>query len=226
MRLAYITAPIGLLIGGFGVALMMAAKSESAPAPTETVSNEWKLAPMEPRHPVTPEMWKKADGAKGMLAPTFSETDTDGNVQSLDDLTKDGPLFMYFVLDGCPCSIEAEPHYERLSKGFRSKVNFLVVSSAKPEQAKKWKSEFAVPYPVLSQPDLRLMHEYGVTNSVYCLLIGQDKKIIKMWPGYSATMLQEANALLAKSTGEKLSVFDSKLAPKIMTSGCPFPKKP
>jgi peroxiredoxin len=224
MRLAYITAPIGFITAAAGLGMMYVAKTHAAAPPVALDSTEWKLAPAEPRHAVTPEMWKKANGAIGMTAPDFTATDTGGQVQTLDDLTKNGPLFMYFVLDGCPCSIEAEPHYEHLSEQFHGSVKFLVISSAKESDARKWKSEFGVPYPVVSQSNLELMHLYGVTNSVYCLLIGRDKKIVKMWPGYSASMLDEANAILAKTTGEKLQPFDVKLAPKIMTSGCPFPQ--
>src|SRR5262245_15000408 len=99
MRIAYITAPLGLLFAAAGGAMIYAAKNARV---TETPTNEWKVL-AQPRHPVTPEMWKKADAAKGMLAPSFDVQDTDGKTESLADLTKNGPLFMYFVLDGCPC---------------------------------------------------------------------------------------------------------------------------
>lgn len=215
MRLIYITAPLGLLLAAAGGAMIYAAR------PTNTSPNEYKLL-VEPRHPVTAEMWKKADGAKGIHSPDFEVTDLDGHKQSLATLTANGPAFIYFVLEGCPCSIEAEPHYERLSRQFGGAVNFLAVTNAAPDAAKKWKDEFAVPFPVVSQPKLELMNKYAVARSVYCLLIGKDGEIIRMWPGYSAAMLQEVNKEMAAATGQPVKPFDSKLAPEIMTSGCAF----
>jgi peroxiredoxin len=218
MRLAYITVPLGLAFACAGGALMMAAK-RATPA-SDNIS-----VVAQPRHPVTPEMWKQADGAKGMLAPDFKVTDTDGKAHSLADLTKDRPLFLYFVLDGCPCSIESQPHYERLHLRFRDKVNFLAVTSASLQIAKKWKSEFAVPYPAASDTKLETMKVYGVERSVYCLLIGEDQKIIKMWPGYSASMLQDVNKEIATAVGEQPKEFPPLTAPELITSGCEFSSK-
>jgi peroxiredoxin len=215
MRLIYITVPVGILFAAAGGALIYAAKT-SAP-----ISDEYKVL-AQPRHPVTPEMWKQADSAKGVAAPEFQITDTDGTVRTLDDLTKDRPLFLYFVLEGCPCSIEAEPHYERLSQQFQGGINFLAVTNAKPDVAKKWKSEFAVPFPVVSQPGLELMNKFGVERAVYCLLIDKGGKIVSMWPGYSASMLQEVNQEMAAALHQTPRKFDSKEAPEIMTSGCAF----
>lgn len=189
------------------------------------VSNEWNVL-AQPRHPVTPLMWKNADAARGVEAPEFQVIDTEGHPQSLGELTRKGPVFIYFVLQGCPCSIEAEPHFERLEQRFHGKINFLAVTNASEDDAKAWKSQFAVPYTVVSQPKLDLMHLYGVTRSVYSLLIGQDGRIIRMWPGYGASMLQELNKEMAEAVHQRPSKFDPKMAPEIMTSGCEFEPKP
>lgn len=216
MKAIHVTLPLGILLAVAGGALMVAAKSPS-------LSTEWRLTE-QPRHPVTPEMWKQADAAKGFPAPAFEATDTEGQQQSLASLTQKGPLFLYFALTDCPCTIEAQPHYERLSKLYRGKVSFLAVTNADVQGAKSWKSEFSVPYPVVSSPDLALMKLYGVNRSVYALLIGKDGKIIRMWPGYSAAMLQEVNSEMEEATGSGPVRFDTGMAPKIMTSGCEFPK--
>lgn len=217
MRIAYVTVPLALLFATAGGALMIASRNP--------VSNEWNVL-SQPRHPVTPLMWKNADASRGVAAPEFQVSDLDGRSQSLSELNKSGPVFMYFVLQGCPCSIEAEPHFESLEQRFHGKVQFLAVTNANLSDAKAWKSEFAVPYTVVSQPKLDLMHLYGVTRSVYSLLIGPDGKIIRMWPGYSASMLQDLNKEMAEATHQPAAKFDPKMAPEIMTSGCEFEPKP
>lgn len=218
MKAAYLSVPIGLLLAAAGITLMAAAKR----APVAT--NEWKLTPA-PRHPVTPEMWKKADGATGLKAPTFDGVDVDGKPVSIDKLTKSGPVFLYFVLQDCPCSIEAQPHYERLEQRYRGKVSFVAVTNAEAAAAKSWKSDFSVPYTVVSSPDLKLMDLYGVERSVYGMLIGKDGKILRLWPGYSGPMLAELNKEMAGAIGAKPQLFDTSTAPTLITSGCEFRKK-
>ena len=56
-------------------------------------------------------------------------------------------------------------------------------------------------------------------------LLGKGGKVLRMWPGYSADMLQEVNKEMAVATNRPVKKFDPKFAPKIMTSGCEFPRK-
>jgi peroxiredoxin len=176
----------------------------------------------QPRHPVTAEMWKEAGAAKGVKAPEFLANDSDGSPIDLSMLTKRGPVFLYFVQDGCPCSIEAQPHFERLFRRYRDTIGFVAVSDADLDRARKWKSEFSVPYSVIPMPGKEVMQLFSVKRSVYSMLIGRGQKILRMWPGYSAEMLKEANQEMAQAVGKNAEIFDPKLAPVEMTSGCEF----
>ena len=220
MKPAYITVPLGLLLALSGAVLFLLAKRQEAPG-TLIASTEWGVL-AQPRHPVTPEMWKEANSARGVLAPAFAANDSDGTMVDLAAMAREHPIFLYFVQDGCPCSIEAQPHFERLYQRFRGKVFFVAVSDADPAGAKKWKSEFSVPYSVVPMPSQEVMHLFSVKRSVYSLLIGKGQAIIRMWPGYSADMLKSLNQEMAQAVGEKAKDFDPKLAPIEMTSGCAF----
>lgn len=220
MKLAYVTVPLGLALTVAGVVLLMLAKRQEQPGKLIS-STEWGVL-AQPRHPVTPEMWKEAGAASGVTAPEFVAPDSEGKSVDLAKLAAAGPVFLYFVQDGCPCSIEAQPHFERLYQRYKGEIAFVAVSDADAPHAKKWKSEFSVPYSVVPMPKQDVMHLYSVKRSVYSLLIGKGQKIIKMWPGYSADMLRSLNEEMAAAIGRKAEDFDPKLAPIEMTSGCAF----
>lgn len=177
---------------------------------------------MVPRHPVTPEMWEDAKLRTDTPAPNFEVTDTTGKTHTLASLTGEKPLLLYFILDGCPCSIDSEPLFQRLYLHHEGRANFLGVTNGSEEIAKMWVKDWISPYPVAANPSLDVMNTYKVERSVYCLLIDKDGEIVKMWPGYSAEMMVEASKLISDLTGEKTAPFDPLYAPKEMTSGCSF----
>jgi hypothetical protein len=54
-------------------------------------------------------------------------------------------------------------------------------------------------------------------------LVGADGKIVKMWPGYSKSLLADMNATIAATLGEKARPFDAAYAPVKQATGCAFP---
>jgi hypothetical protein len=47
-------------------------------------------------------------------------------------------------------------------------------------------------------------------------------RLEKLWPGYSAAMLEDAVARLARLTGFVATPIDTSGAPAEMTTGCPY----
>ena len=216
MRPIYLTLPLGLLFACLGVLLHLQ-KLRSAPV----VEAEFR-----PRHPVTSEMQSAVDSRALKAAPPFNLKDAAGKEMTLTSLLDGKPLFLYFILDGCPCSIEAEPLFHKLYRQHKTAANFAGIIGSDTKIAARWVQEHRTPYPVLSSADHKVMQEYGAPNSVYCAVISKGGKIVKMWAGFSAKMLQEVNALLAQESGTDEKPFDPDYAPQELASGCSFKEGP
>lgn len=201
----------------FGFALALAGGCSAPP----------KLAPIvegstKPRHPVTATMAEEAEATARKAAPPFDGVDASGRRRTLDALTHDRPLVLYFMKDGCPCSVDAEPLYQRMAAKFGAKANFAAVINGGQMVADKWLKVMKTPYPVILDPDQRIIKDYGIERSVYLALIDPEGRIVKLWPGYSATMLKELNAALSQATGTEETPFDPLYAPVELSSGCSF----
>jgi peroxiredoxin len=214
MRLLWIGLPAGLALasaGGLLYYLGMQPKMKTVDVVTG-----------QPRHPVTPEMVVETAKKTEKVAPAFKVEDIRGKAVVIGSPAAERPQFVYFVLDGCPCSIEAEPLFHDLAKQFKGKVDFVSVTNADTEKAKRWDVQMLPTYPVVSDPHLEIIHTFGAKNSVYSALLSRDGKIVKMWPGYSVGILKEMNKLMAKEAGVAEKPFDTKYAPLQQSSGCTF----
>ncbi|MCW5943084.1 MAG: redoxin domain-containing protein [Fimbriimonadaceae bacterium] len=186
-----------------------------------------KLAPIvegssKPRHPVTATMAEEAEANARKPAPPFDGVDAAGRERTLESLTHGRPLVLYFVKDGCPCSVDAEPLYQRMAAKFGAKANFAAVINGGQVVADKWLKVMKTPYPVILDPDMKVIKDYGIERSVYLALIDAQRRIVKLWPGYSASMLKELNAALSKATDTEETPFDPLYAPVELSSGCSF----
>jgi peroxiredoxin len=175
-----------------------------------------------PKHPVTDEMLLATDAKSQKLAPAFSVRDTKGRTVTIAPPVADKPQFVYFVLDGCPCSFESEPLFQDLYRQFDGQVEFVAVTNADEKKAAQWQTQMSVPYPVVADPQLEIVRAYEAINSVYSALIDRDGAIVKMWPGYSKDILLEINDLMADAAGIEAKPFDTKYAPLEKSSGCKF----
>ncbi len=212
MRLIYVTLPLSLILVGAGVYL--------ATRPSPTIEGD--LKDLEPRHPVTQIMLEESERMKLKLAPDFSGVDPLGKKWTFEELAAKRPLVLLFIKDGCPCSIDAQPIYNKLFEKFRGKAAFVGILDVDGEKAKKWIADNKPSFPVLVDPKLQIVRSFEAKNSVYTILIGADHRIEKMWPGYWVAMLQDLNGRLSADLDEKVSAFDTLYAPKAPSSGCTF----
>ena len=215
MRAVYVTIPLSLLLAGAGAAMYYSSKQPSPD--TSGVITQGQV-----RHDVTPTMLQDALERSRAKAPDFEVKDTEGKTHTLASLTDGKPLFLYFIMDGCPCSIDVEPLYQRLHRHLQGKVNFVAITDANAEKAAKWVKDWGSGYPIVSMPDKSLMKTYNARQSVYGFLITPDGQVDKVWPGYSRDMLKEANAKMSKLAGLEEKPFDPLYAPKELASGCYF----
>jgi len=185
-------------------------------------SNSVDIVTNQPRHLVTEAMTAETEARLNKLEPAITASDVNGTTVSIAPSNGQRPQFVYFVLDGCPCSFDAEPLFHDLYKQFKGHVDFVSVTNGTLEKAKLWNSELSVPYPVVPDPKEEIIHAYGAKAAVYSILITRDGHIAKMWPGYSKDLLLEMNKLMSKLAAVPEKPFDTKYAPKVKATGCAF----
>jgi len=173
-------------------------------------------------HPVTEKMHAEAMAMTANKAADFSQPDAAGRVLSLSALTKSKPLLLYFIDKECPCCVTALPVVERVREAYREELNVVGVISAGGLDAKKWVDANQPSYPVLQDPDLRVIKAYKAKAGAYMALIRPGGTIDRLFPGYSRSMVKELGdrvAHLAKVRPRKMKLDDLSADP---VSGCEF----
>lgn len=214
MRLLWITLPAGLALASGGGLMLLLANRPHTSGPTFEVG--------QVRHLVTDEMNSGAKAQAKQVATGFATHDYEGKPVAIAPPHMDRPQFVYFVLDGCPCSFDAEPLFQRLAKRYKGKIDFVAVTDANEAKARDWSVQMLVPYPVVPDPKKEIIGAYKAKSSVYSALITKDGHIAKMWPGYSQGALKEQNAMMAKLAGVREEPFDAQYAPVDYATGCAF----
>jgi peroxiredoxin len=214
MRLFWLGLPAGLALASGGLLLYTQAQRPH-------VRMQEVLTGL-PKHPVTVAMTAETGAKTRKPAPAFSLKDVAGEEVAVASPGMERPQFVYFVLDGCPCSFEAEPLFHDLYERHQDRIDFVSITDAEPVKAKRWWQQMMVPYPVVADPKKEVIHAFGAKNSVYSALVARDGTIVKMWPGYSVGILKEINQKMADAGGVPAKPFDTKYAPKEESSGCAF----
>ena len=215
MKPIWLAVPATLAFLAAGGALLIAAQGPHT-------MGEQQLLQAPVRHEVTPEMTKETAQQAKRVAPAFQVKDVDGKDVTIAPANGERPQFVYFVLDGCPCSFDAEPLFHDLYDRYKGKVDFISVTDGDQKKARTWSDQMLTPYAVVPDPKLEIIHGFQARSSVYSALITKDGRIEKMWPGYSKAILEEQNEKMAKLLGEKSKPFDAKYAPIEKATGCAF----
>ncbi len=102
--------------------------------------------------------------SKGDQAPAFSLPDDAGNEKTLEELLQDGPLILYFYpADFTPgCTKEAceirDMHEDISDVG----IQVVGVSPQDGESHQSFRDRYALPFPLLADPDKQVVRAYGV----------------------------------------------------------------
>jgi peroxiredoxin Q/BCP len=147
---------------------------------------------------------------EGKAAPAFTLTDADGTQVSLSDFAGKNVILYFYPKDDTPgCTKEA--------CGFRddwkdiAKLNAVVlgVSADGAESHKRFIGKYKLPFPLLSDPDRKVMQKYGaygekmmygkktvgvIRSTVW---IGPDGKIKKHWARVAKAETHPAQVLEA-----------------------------
>ncbi len=173
-------------------------------------------------HLATEAMIRQAEGKAAIVAPRIVAKDGQGIEHDTDTDLAGRSLVLVFIKNGCPCSVAAQPFFERISEAFAGETEFLGVIDGTPETSRAWGEKYRAKMPILADPQLKIVRDYGAESSVYVVLIGPDRRIVRAWPGHSEEMLEELVDLIENLTGRKTKGMSFEEAPGTLMAGCPF----
>jgi thioredoxin-dependent peroxiredoxin len=152
-------------------------------------------------------MAKLAAGAK---APAFTLTDADGNKVSLSDFAGQKVVVYFYPRDDTPgCTKEACQFNDALSQFEGLGIPVIGISPDKQAAHVKFRDKYGLQFPLLSDPDRKVMEKYGAygekmmygkaTTGVIrsTFLIDEKGKVERAWysvkaDGHAAKVLEEA----------------------------------
>lgn len=162
---------------------------------------------------------KFAASSTDIKAPDFSLPDFNGRQHSLTSLTKDKVLVLYFINRTCSVNPDAVKYFKRLHAAYGDRLSYYGVINANERLAKEWAGNFSTKFPLLLDPQLKVVRAYGMNSSPSVTVVDKSGTKIHSQLGYSQKSLKELNGVLAKATGKKPVALDVSDAPKDLTAG-------
>lgn len=141
----------------------------------------------------------------GTKAPDFSAKGTDGKTHTLKSLTKSGSVSLYFIKIGCPVNHRAAPFFNRIAGAYGPQANLVGVINGSLSEAKAWAKEYGAKFPILADPDLKIIQAYGAQYSPWATAISKSGKVTKVWDSGSSETLTALNKIAAETAGKKVA---------------------
>lgn len=155
-------------------------------------------------------------------APSFTAKATNGATYSAKSFLKK-PALLVFLNHECPHSKAATPDLNRLRKQIAGQVQLIAVTDLDLAAAKKYGKEIKADFPLLADPDKKILKAFGGKFSLdFTTVSGKDKPTFpQIWEGYSRARILEA--LKGLPGGEKaFAKLDLSYLPADRQSGCQF----
>ncbi len=146
-------------------------------------------------------------------APAFSAKTADGKTTNLNALTANGPIILYFIGNTCPINAQAEKYYNRVYDAYKGKGRIVGIIDCGQTEYKAWQKQFKAPFPVLFDPDQKIIKAYHAERSPWVIEVTKGRKLGKQWHGYSTGYLQELSSAIASSLKMKAQKIDFSGAP-------------
>lgn len=173
----------------------------------------------EAGHVTESEATKAARALIGTKAPDFSTKDHLGKIVNLKDLIK-RPTLLVFIENGCPCCTSGRPYIDRVHNHYKDVANVVGIVFGDQKTAAAWRKETKPQFRIIADPKGTIAKAYKAEAGLATRLVNQSGKIELAYPGYSAPMLAEVTARIAKLAKVKDRNMETRPAPTDMTSGC------
>jgi len=154
----------------------------------------------------------------GTQAPTFTLPTIDGQLFSLKDELRRGPVLLAFFKVSCPVCQFALPFVERIYKAAAGKnVTIVGISQNDKKDTQAFIKQFGLSFPVLLEDtkSYDVSNAYGLTNVPSLFWISPDGEIRVSSVGWVRKDLEEVNRTAAKSNGN--------IAPQLFQPGEQIP---
>jgi peroxiredoxin len=174
------------------------------------------------KHYVTPRQLAAAGSMQGSRATSLSALSEDNVPVAWAELVDGQPLLIVFIKNGCPCSVEFEPFFHRLERAYRRAVRFVGLIDGEPDDARRYRTANAVPYPILADPTGTVAEHFHAENGGYVALLDRAGAVDTLWPGCSAEMMQQLGRRAAELAGVEERPLDLTGLPRVLTTGCPY----
>lgn len=137
-------------------------------------------------------MTKSTRLEEGQNAPMFTLTDQDGSAVSLGDYLGDKVIVYFYPAASTPgCTTEACDFRDNINSLKSAGYTVLGVSKDAAPALKKFQTEQGLNFPLLSDPDLAVHHEYGaygekslygktVTGTIRSTFVVDEKGAIRL----------------------------------------------
>jgi thioredoxin-dependent peroxiredoxin len=152
---------------------------------------------------------------EGRAAPAFTLTDAEGKKLSLKDFAGKDVILYFYPKDDTPgCTKEACGFRDYWRDLMKQNVVVLGVSADGADSHKKFATKYKLPFPLLSDPDRKVMSNYGaygekmmygkktvgvIRSTVW---IGPDGKVKKHWARVASAEKHPAQVLEAVRAGK------------------------
>jgi hypothetical protein len=215
-RLSWRQFPWALLAACGG---LLAALWAAGTLPSGSAQGPERSGPAHPErsrdtHYVTPRQLADAN-ARG-------DARIDLRASGWNEISGDRPVVLVFIKEGCPCNVELLPFFGRVEKLYRGAVQFAGVIDARAEVARRYRAEQRIGYPLLPDPQRRLIRRLRVEHGGYVALLTPAGEIAGFWPGCSADTMRDLGRRIARRLGVAERPLDVAGMPGSLTNGCPF----